>query len=541
MAVAVLLAAPVNNAAAAEQRLLASGGAASDDFGTSVAVDGDTAVVGAPNDDQGRGSVFVFARFGNTWTQTAKLTATDRALGDALGSSVAIDGDTIVAGARLDDIELKSDQGSVYTFTRTGGNRTETAKLTATDGVVGDNLGVSVAIDGDRIVAGATTPDVGTTPSPGAAYTFTSTGVNPRTQAAKLTASDGAADDRFGISVAIDGDTIVVGANSDDVPANADQGSAYTFPRAGGAQTAKLTASDGAEADNLGFSVAIDGTTIVAGAPSENPGTSGDQGAAYTFTRTGGDRSHAAKLTRSDAAEGDRLGYSVAVDGGTIVAGALQDDFGTPLITNAGSAYTFTNSGGAFAEAATLRASDAAASDEFGSSVAVDGETIVAGSPRDDIGINTSQGSATIFFTAVAAVDTDGDGVPDTADACPTQAAATANGCPAAATPGGGGSDVAPVGTGSGSGGGASSGAAPPPKKACEGLKGRPLASCRTEQKVKTQCGRLKGDKKAVCAKRIRALAKCDQIATKTKRGKARKKACVTKAKAIGKKKAKKR
>ncbi len=153
----------------------------------------------------------MFQRLGDSWTNTAKLIAADGAAGAALGASVAIDGGTIVAGAPGDVIGVNRFQGSLYTFARTGAAaRTETAKLTAADGATGDHLGSSVAIDGDTIVAGA--PERLVDKHQGAAYTFASAGASARTQTGELTASDGTENDLFGLSVAIDGDTIVAGA-----------------------------------------------------------------------------------------------------------------------------------------------------------------------------------------------------------------------------------------------------------------------------------------------------------------------------------------
>ena len=363
LAVAALVVLP-GAALALEQRLVASDGTAGDQLGRSVAVDGDTAVVGASNDDSAKGAVYVFTRTGDSWAQTAKLTASDGAANDQFGESVAIDGDTIVAGAVNDGVGTNVDQGSAYTFARTGADRNETAKLTATDGATIDRLGFSVAIDGDTIVAGAPNADA-TNVNQGAVYTFARTGAD-RNQTARLTATDGATSDFLGTSVAIDGDTIVAGASGDNIGANTDQGSAYTFARTsapGRNQTARLTASDGAAGDQFGRSVAIDGDTIVADASLHDVDANVDQGAAYTFARTG--------------------------------------------------------AAAPFTETARLTATDGAAGDRLGRSVAIDGDTIVAGANTDDVGDNADQGSASIFF---AAADSDSDSVPDSADNCPSDA-----------------------------------------------------------------------------------------------------------------------
>jgi hypothetical protein len=360
---AVLLLALPGGAHALEQRLVASDGADGDGFGRSVAIEGDTAVVGAPTGPDYRGAVYVFTRSGDSWTQSAKLTASDRESGGRIGSSLAIDGDTIVAGAP--DIG----PGAAYTFERTGAGWTQSAKLTASDGAGADQLGYSVAIDGDTIVAGADPTGVAPDP-PGSVYTFARTGPAERTETAKLTASDG---EGLGASVAIDGDTIVAGAPASRTAAPRRPGSAYTFERtgAGWTQSAKLTASDGTALDDLGSSVAVDGDTIVAGA-------SGDgAGAVYTFARTGAAaRTETAKLTAADGEASDSLGWSVAVGGDAIVAGAPHAIVaGAPL--GSGSVYTFARTGAAErTEIAKL------VGDTIGYSVAIDGDTIVAGAPQ---------------------------------------------------------------------------------------------------------------------------------------------------------------
>ena len=388
-------------AAALEQTLTAADGAAFDQFGSSVAVDGDTAVVGASNLGNGL-AVYVFTRSGDRWVQTAKLTASDGTDSERIGRSVAIDGDTIVAGAPYAAGRGAAYVGAAYVFTRSGHSWEQTAKLTATDGVDGDQLGVSVAIDGDTIVAGDPRDTVGANANQGSVYTFARSGAPERTETAKLTVSDGAESDALGVSVAIGGDTVVAGAILDRRGPGAALGAVYTFARTGAAertQTAKLTASDGAEFDVLGVSVAIGGDTIVAGAPNDVVGANRLQGSAYTFARTGApERSETAKLTASDGATEDSLGRSVAIDGETIVVGASSDTVGANAFQ--GSAYTFARTGDADRnETAKLTASDGAAGDDLGVSVAVDGDTILAGAPFDDVGANSDQGSVSIFFS----------------------------------------------------------------------------------------------------------------------------------------------
>ena len=190
-------------------------------------------------------------------------------------------------------------------------------------------------------------------------------------------ASDGAASDEFGVSVAISGDTLVVGAHGDN-DNGTNSGSAYIFTRSGTlawTQQAKLTASDGAADDEFGGSVAISGDTVVVGAVwNDDNGT--DSGSAYIFTRSGTAWTEQAKLTASDGAADDNFGNSVAISGDTVVVGAWHDDDNG---TDSGSAYIYTRSGTAWTEQAKLMASDGAADDEFGDSVAISGDTVVVG------------------------------------------------------------------------------------------------------------------------------------------------------------------
>jgi len=307
-------------------KLLAADGDANDYFGRAVAVDGDTVVVGAPDDDDkgtSSGSVYVFTRTGATWTQQAKLTAADGAANDYFGRAVAIDGDTLVVGAHQDD-DKGSASGSAYVFTRTGGTWTQQAKLVPADGTAGDYFGFAVAVDADTIVVGAYGDDDKGADS-GSAYVFTRTGAT-WTQQAKLTAPDGTANDYFGHAVAVDAGTIVVGAYGDDDKGDY-SGSAYVFTRTGGTwtQQAKLVPADGAAYDDFGTAVAINANTIVVGAhKDDDKGT--DSGSVYVFVRTGATWAQQAKLTAPDGTAGDWFGRAVAVDGDTIVVGAPYDD-----------------------------------------------------------------------------------------------------------------------------------------------------------------------------------------------------------------------
>ena len=290
------------------QKLTASDGAAGDQFSDSVAVSGSTMVVGAPIKTIGahfaQGAAYVFQRQGGSWIETQKFTASDGSVFDFFGKSVAISGSTIVVGAV---------NKAAYVFNRLGGSWVETQKLTGSDAGANDNFGLSVAISGSTIVVGASFEDIHGTINQGAAYVFErQDGSWVETQ--KLTASDGAQSDTFGNAVTISGSTIVVGASFDSIGGNLFQGAVYVFDRQDGSwvETQKLTASDGAAADLFGISVAFSGSTIVVGA----------QGTAYVFKREGGNWVETRRLTSSDGTVLDNFGSSVAASGSTVVVGA---------------------------------------------------------------------------------------------------------------------------------------------------------------------------------------------------------------------------
>jgi hypothetical protein len=268
-----------------KQKFLASDAAAGDYFGGSVSLDGDTALIGAAwDDDNGisSGSAYVFTRTGTNWTQQAKLLASDGVTGDYFGVSVSLSGDTALIGADGDD-DNGASSGSAYVFTRTGTTWTQQQKLTASDGVAEDRFAGSVSLAGDTALIGAYRDDDNGVDS-GSAYVFTRTGTT-WTQQQKLTASDGVAEDRFAGSVSLAGDTALIGAYRDD-DKGVDSGSAYVFTRTGTTwtQQQKLTASDGVAEDYFGFSVSLAGDTALIGAPlAGNNGV----GSAYVFTRTG--------------------------------------------------------------------------------------------------------------------------------------------------------------------------------------------------------------------------------------------------------------
>ena len=391
---------------AQEAQLTGADGAAGDNFGYSVAISGDTAVVGAPQHDVGanadQGSAYVFVRSGAIWSQRQQLTAVDGTAGDEFGWSVAISGDTVVVGAAYDDVSANANQGSAYVFVRSGDTWSQQQQLTAADGAAFDAFGNSVTITGDAVVVGATNDDVGANANQGSAYVFVRSGAI-WSQQQQLTAVDGAAGDFFGTSITISGNTVAVGAPYDGVSANADQGSAYVFVRSGavwGLQ-AHLAAADGAANDYFGYSVAISGNTVAVGAIGDDVGANADQGSAYVFVRSGSTWSQQQQLLLPavDGAVDDYFGTSVTISGDTVAVGAPLHDVGANA--DQGSAYVFVRSGSTWSQQQQLLpAVDGAVDDYFGTSVAISGDTVAVGAIGDNVAANADQGSAYVFRIA---------------------------------------------------------------------------------------------------------------------------------------------
>ncbi len=433
-------------------------------FGFSVAVDGDTAVVGAIFEDGGgrgvdpsdnnsalnAGAAYVFVRNNGVWSQQAPLKASNTGDGDSFGSAVAVSGDTVVVGASTEDgggrgvgpadSDSVSNAGAAYVFVRDGsGMWSQQAYLKAsntgsnpaepTSG--GDRFGTAVAISANTIVVGAPEEDGGSSgidPSDndssqnaGSAYVFVRNGMI-WSQQAQLKASNADRNDQFGFSVAASGETVVVGSRQEsgsgsgaNPPVNDDApgaGAAYVFVRSGNgwSQQAYLKASNSQDFDRFGSSVGLSGNTLVVGAINEDGGGTGvnplvnesadNAGAAYVFERLGSGWSQQALLKASNTGSGDFFGSSVSVSGDTVVVGANGEyggGSGVDPASNdsarlAGAAYTYVRSGSTWSPLSYLKASNNGAFYEFGLSVSVSGDTVIVGAPREGFG-----GAAYVF------------------------------------------------------------------------------------------------------------------------------------------------
>jgi len=403
-------------------KLTASDGENRDRYGASVDVSGDLVVVGAIDDvNRGTAGGSVYVVRADTGLELAKILPQGLDYMDGFGGSVSIDGNTIVASAEGDD-DLGSFAGAAYVYTGSGGTWSLQQKLTAADGVANDRFGFPLELLGDTIIVSARFENS----KAGACYVFTRTN-GVWAQSHKLTASDGLAGDEFGSSLAFDGRWLVVGAERADRSAGVDSGVAYIFEYSRGvwAEVAKIVPSDGAAGDGFGFDVDVAGDVIVVGAPfdtterglpSDNRPTSVEPtGSAYVFELNAfGQWLQARKLVPDDGIATDRFGNAVALNGQTVYVGSFNND---ETAQDAGAVYSYQHTTGI--ELDRYLASDGSEGDQLGVVLSVTDEYLVVGQPFDEIRrpMFGEPGAAYVFFMPAPSVaDFNDDGVVDFTD-----------------------------------------------------------------------------------------------------------------------------
>jgi hypothetical protein len=397
-------------------KLTSSNGTFGDFFGSSVAISGDTLVVGAPYATIGsgyrQGAAFVFVKPASGWrnmTQTATLTAADGAIADLFGTSVAVDRDTVVVGAPCATFLDSCGRGAAYVFVKPADgwkDMTETAKLTARYGDFGDNFGSNVSLQGRTLVIGAPcapSPNDGLNCGPGAVYVFVKPtgGWKTMTQTAMLLASDRQNNDGFG-AVAVSASTVAVGAPC--APANSSgcgPGALYMFlkPASGWkdmTENAKLTSARGKRSDFMGDAVALDSDTLAAGVPGYPGGKQVGAVVVFVKPKSGWKTTSKfnARLTVAGGTQYDYFGFSVALGGNALVTGA-------PGSSLNGSAFEYVKPPTGWKTTskfdAKLTASDGQNGDGFGASVAIGGKTLAIGAPYTTVKGNSRQGAAYVF------------------------------------------------------------------------------------------------------------------------------------------------
>lgn len=381
---------------------------AGSEFGSDVAISGDTIVVGAAGTEFQHGAAYIFRRNhggGNQWGEVVKLIPSDSMPADRFGWSVAISGDIAVVSSLYSD-DGTDRIGAAYVFERNYGGLNhwgEVLKITASHGDVTDNFGYSVSISGNTIAIGAPLHE-----SNGAVYVYERSygGTNNWGEVTKLTSSTTTIDDRFGFHTAIDNDIIAIGAPGyNHVGTNS--GAAFVFKRSpinlyDWHEEARLTASDSASHDHFGL-ISVSGERILVGANGDDHSGYENAGSAYIFERN--DEGPAlwmetAKLTSWKISHTTGLGFAAAIEGETVLLGSVGSTLSSPTL-----AFQQEQAGN-WTGVTELIASDVEAFDVFGMSIAINGGTAVVASKRDDdSGLNS--GSAYVFEGFVASNQTD--------------------------------------------------------------------------------------------------------------------------------------
>jgi hypothetical protein len=371
-------------------------GLAGEPPGRAVAVRGGTAAVGAPFKEtsfpfpptEGPDTVTLFALSGPTWTAQARLHPPESTQQDSFGTSLACAGPTVVVGAPLDLTQASGVQtGSVYVFVDAGaGTWSEQARLVPPSLVSGSQFGAAVVLQGDMLLAGAPGPNT----QPGRVILLGRAGTT-WTEQGQLAPSDGAANDFFGAALAVSGDTAVVGATGASTG-----GAAYVFERSGATwmEQAKLLPPDAALLDGFGRAVAVSGDVAVVGAPSADLPGAANAGAAYVFVRSGAAWTFAQKITASDAEVSDGFGSSLSLAGDELLIGSPRGD--DVVVADAGAVYAFLRAGGTFVPQQRLTAETPAPFARFGAVVHRDGEHLA-------VGADSGAGSVHVFSRSARA------------------------------------------------------------------------------------------------------------------------------------------
>ncbi len=365
-------------------------------FGGTVAIEGNVVFVGASDDDvagSGSGAVYVYSLDGGLLQEEAVIVGAEVEAGSRFGIDVAISGDVALVGSYWDD-DMGIRAGAAYVFRFDGNEWMQEAKLFAADPYPFDEFGNAVAIDGNVAVVGSSRDDDACPGelncNSGSTYVFRFDGIG-WIQEAKLTASDGADDNRFGGVVAVSGDLVMVASMFDDDACpwnpNCDSGSvyAYGFDGSNWLEQAKLTASDAGSGDRFGTGLVVAGDVAFLGAPGDNEAGS-LAGAFYIFSFDGAVWIEETKVTASDATGGESFGSALALSGERLVVGAYTDDDACPEDPDcrSGSAYVFRYDGVAWAEDVKLAASDAFEDDRFGLAVSIRSDAVIVGAIHDN-------------------------------------------------------------------------------------------------------------------------------------------------------------
>jgi hypothetical protein len=370
---------------------------ASGQFGYSVAIAGDYAIVGAYLEDgagvSNSGRAYIYVRSGTTWTLQATLRSPDTESSGLFGYSVAIAGDYAIVGALNENGAGVTDSGRAYIYVRSGTTWTLQATLQSANPEATGQFGYSVAIAGDYAIVGARFEDAAGLGNSGRAYIYLRSGTSWTLQAT-LQSANPESSGLFGESVAIAGDYAIVGAIQEDAAGQTDSGRAYIYLRSGTSWTLQATLqSANPESSGLfGYSVAIAGDYAIVGARLEDAAGLSASGRAYIYVRSGTSWTLQATLQSANPESSGQFGYSVAIAGDYAIVGAIQED--AAGLSASGRAYIYVRSGTSWTLQATLQSANPESSGLFGYSVAISGDYAIVGAIQEDAAALSDSGRA---------------------------------------------------------------------------------------------------------------------------------------------------
>lgn len=385
-------------------------------FGYTTGFDGHAALVGATFEKIGAnanaGAAYLYEPVDGAWTQTRRFMAPDRHENDFFGTAVAVDSDLIVIGAGNADTDEIADTGAAYVFERTEDVWTRTQKLTATLPVGGLNFGAAAAISGGQLFVSSPAEDHSEVVQPGVIYVFEKDLSGVWQNVDKLTASDFAALDFLGVTLATDGDLLVAGAPFAKRAGLQSAGAAYVYRRVGGVwhEEARLMPDVPQASSEFGVSVAVDNGVIIVGAGYETVDEQSQAGAAYVFEKIDGAWQQTKKLTTPKPAPTDRYGAAVGITNGVALVGAYLND--NAAGDNAGATFVYNHVDSDWAFQGLLVGADTGAGDLFGWSIAAHNGGALISSPFDGLNL----GTAYVFSIGGCPADLDQNGAVDIGD-----------------------------------------------------------------------------------------------------------------------------
>lgn len=379
--------------------LAAADGRAGDTFGACVSVEHNWLAAGSlrhdPGAPLGQGALYLYAYTDGGWAAHSKLTAGDGASGDYFGQSCDLGGPLLAVGAPRQDAGGKADSGAVYLFRLTNGEWSQGAKLSAPDGQPGDELGSAVFLAEPYLFAGAPKADVGGTEEQGAIYVFERDGA-AWVFHSKLTFPGGSRGAHFGSRLAVSGGRLIAGAPGHSAGGRRNRGAAAVFVLHDGAwlHESTLLAPDGAQDDEFGSAVALDGTVAVVGADHDDRG-SPDQGSVYAFSLDGGAWVYTTHFTGEGTVEDSYFGETVVLRGDTLLVGAWGHS--TAGYSRQGMAFRYAREGNQWRLEAMTIAPDGTGGDWFGRGIAFDGYTTTIAAPRANVGTYSDAGKIYVY------------------------------------------------------------------------------------------------------------------------------------------------